>query len=176
MTWPPIEAPRSPSRRTPSCTAAKSAGSELGEGAVEAHLHDPDFLTLGLEPFDRFVHDLGAGAHHDHDVLRVPRADVVEEVVAAAGDLREPGWRVRARATYGESVNLRQLELFASIRPDDLIVMDRLSHASIAAASGLCATSSTHWCRRSTIWKRPGGRAVMMMLLTLSASPSRAGR
>jgi hypothetical protein len=41
----------------------------------------------------------------------------------AAGDLRELGWRTRAREAYGEAVNLTQLEQFASIRPGDLIVI-----------------------------------------------------
>src|SRR5262245_5498796 len=35
------------------------------KGAVEAHLNDAGLVAAGIEPIDRFVRHLGAGAHGD---------------------------------------------------------------------------------------------------------------
>ena len=59
------------------------------EGAVEPDLHEADLLALGDQVLDGLVRHLGARAHHDDDPLRLGVADVVEEVVLAAGDLGE---------------------------------------------------------------------------------------
>ena len=57
------------------------------EGAIEAHLDHADLLALRDELFDDFLDGLAAGAHdHDH-VLGVRGANIVEEVVLAAGEL-----------------------------------------------------------------------------------------
>ena len=60
----------------------------------EPDLEDADLLALRHEVVDRLVRDLGARAHqHDHALgLRV--ADVLEELVGAAGALAEAGHRL----------------------------------------------------------------------------------
>ena len=49
----------------------------------------PDLLTLLDQVLDRLVGHFGAGAHHDDHALGVGRADIVKEVVLAAGDAGE---------------------------------------------------------------------------------------
>ena len=56
-----------------------------GEGPVQADLEHADLLAARGQVLDRLLGGLGAGAHQDDDALGVRRADVVEQVVLAAG-------------------------------------------------------------------------------------------
>ena len=58
-----------------------------GEGAVQADDDGADLLALLDEVVDGLGHGVGAGAHHDQHALGVGGADVVEQVVLAAGVL-----------------------------------------------------------------------------------------
>jgi len=59
------------------------------ERAVEADDHQSDLLAARVQVVDRLHGGLRAGAHHDDDAVRVGRAVVVEEVVAASGQLED---------------------------------------------------------------------------------------
>ena len=66
----------------------------LGEGfdrerEEEADLEHAVLAAGGVEFGDSFVARVGAGAHDDDHVLGVGRADVIDDVVLAAGELRE---------------------------------------------------------------------------------------
>ena len=56
------------------------------ERAIEADFQQTDFLSVRIEIGDGFVRDFRAGAHHHDDALGIGRANVVEQLVAAADD------------------------------------------------------------------------------------------
>ena len=88
------------------------------ERPVEADLHEADLLALLVEILDRLVGGLGARAHDHDDALRVGRADVVEEVVLPADELRELVQRLLddARAGVVELVDrLAPLEIHVGV-------------------------------------------------------------
>jgi hypothetical protein len=60
-----------------------------GEGAVQADDDGADLFALLLQVLDGLEGGFGAGAHQDDDALGVGRADVVEGLVLAAGELGE---------------------------------------------------------------------------------------
>ena len=67
-------------------------GNCLGEGlgierTIQADLDHADFLALADHVFDRFVHGLRAGTHHDEHALGIRRSDIVEQAILAAGQL-----------------------------------------------------------------------------------------
>ena len=69
-------------------------GQRLDEGvqrerAVEADLDHADLLTLFDQVFDGLLDGVGAGAHDDDDPLGVFGADVIDQLVFAAGELAE---------------------------------------------------------------------------------------
>ena len=53
-------------------------------GSEQTHLQHAHLAAAGVQVVHRLVHHVGAGAHADHDVLRVLRAVVLERAVAAA--------------------------------------------------------------------------------------------
>ncbi len=57
------------------------------ERTIQAYLDKAQFCALLVQVRNGFFGDFRTAAHHDDDVLRVGRADVVEQLVAAAGDL-----------------------------------------------------------------------------------------
>ncbi len=65
-----------------------------GEGPVQADLEHADLLAARDQVLDGLVGRFGAGAHDDDDALGIGRADVVEQVVLAAGDAGELVHRV----------------------------------------------------------------------------------
>ena len=60
------------------------------ERPVEPHLDQADLLAAGDEVVDDLVRALGARAHHHHDPFGFGVPDVVEQPVAAPGQLGEP--------------------------------------------------------------------------------------
>ncbi len=59
------------------------------EGTVEADLDDADLLALLGQVLDGFLNGVGAGTHDDDDPLGIGGADVVDQLVLAAGELGE---------------------------------------------------------------------------------------
>ena len=60
-----------------------------GPGAEEVDVEDADLIAFLLHVLDRFVTYIGARAHDDDDAISIGRAKVIEQVILAAGDLRE---------------------------------------------------------------------------------------
>ena len=57
------------------------------EGAVQADLDEADLVALFVHAVDGLFHRVGAAAHDDGDVFRIGSAAVIEQMVAAAGQL-----------------------------------------------------------------------------------------
>ena len=57
-----------------------------GERTVQMHLNQAQLLALGVEVIDGFFDGFAARTHGDHHAVRVRRADVVKQLVLAAGD------------------------------------------------------------------------------------------
>ena len=60
-----------------------------GQGTIEADDQDADFLATGDQDLGGLGGGFGTGAHDNDDPLGIGRADVLEQVVAAAGHGRE---------------------------------------------------------------------------------------
>ena len=58
-----------------------------GERTIQVNLHQADLLALAGEVVDRLFDRVAAGAHRDDHALGVRSADVIEQVVLAAGEL-----------------------------------------------------------------------------------------
>ena len=59
-----------------------------------------------MQGFHGLLRHFGAGAHHDDDALGVGRADVIEQVILAAGERRELVHRVLHDGGGGEVVRI----------------------------------------------------------------------
>ena len=77
-----------------------------GEGPVQADFEQADLLAGGEQGFDGLLGHFGAGAHHDDDALGIGRADVIEQVVLAAGELGELVHRVLHDGGGGQVVGV----------------------------------------------------------------------
>ncbi len=64
------------------------------ERPVQADLEHADLLAARDEVLDGFLGGFRARAHEDDDALGIRRADVIEQLVLAAGELRELVHRV----------------------------------------------------------------------------------
>ncbi len=71
--------------RSRGCAATKAS---MEKGRNRRTLSRPTFSPRGEQGFHGLVGHFGAGAHHDDDALGIGRADVVEQMVLPAGDLR----------------------------------------------------------------------------------------
>ena len=77
-----------------------------GEGPEQADFEQADLLAGGEHGFHRLVRHFRAGAHHDDDALGIGRADVIEQVVLAAGDPGELVHRVLHDGGGGQVVGI----------------------------------------------------------------------
>ena len=59
------------------------------EGTIEVDLDHADLLTLFDQVLDGLLNGVGAGAHDDDDPLGIFGADIVDQLVLAAGELAE---------------------------------------------------------------------------------------
>ncbi len=82
----------------------------LGKGGdierqEETDLDQADFLALGDQVLNQLVHGVAGRAHHDDDAFGIGGADIVEEVVLAAGllgkfvELRPARWLEACRSS-----------------------------------------------------------------------------
>ena len=58
-----------------------------GEGAIQADLDQADLFAFAVHAVDGLLDGFAAGAHGDDDAIGVGRADVIEQVILAAGNL-----------------------------------------------------------------------------------------
>ena len=67
------------------------SGNELigRERTIQANLDQAELCALCVEVVDGLFHNIRAGAHGYDDLVRIGRADVVEQVVLASGDLAD---------------------------------------------------------------------------------------
>ena len=77
-----------------------------GERPVQADLEQADLLAAAIRSSTVSCGRLGAGAHDDDDALGVGRADVIEQVVLAAGELGELVHRLLHDAGRGQVVRV----------------------------------------------------------------------
>ena len=94
------------------------------ERPVEPHLQHADLLAARLERRDGLLDRAGAGAHQHDDALGVRRADVVEQPVAAPGQLGEPFELGGDDPGYGRVVRVRRLARLE----EDVGVLRRAAH------------------------------------------------
>ena len=77
-----------------------------GEGPEQADFEEADLFAGGEHGFHGLVGHFGAGAHHDDEALGIGRAEVIEEVVLAAGDAGELIHRVLHDGGGGQVVGV----------------------------------------------------------------------
>ncbi len=118
----------------------RDGGEEVldGEGAIQVNLHEADLFSPGGQVIDGLLDGVAAGAHGDDHALGVGRADVVEQVIASAGDALDVLHRLLNDGGRGEVILVGG---FAALEVDVRVLrgahLMRMLGVQRAAAEGL---------------------------------------
>ena len=105
------------------------------EGTVQVHLQEADLLAFRVQVVDDLFDAGGDGAHGHDDPLRVRCAVVVEDVVLAAGDLRDLG---HVAFDHIGKVRVVRVVGFTDLE-EDVRVLDRRPEHGVLGVQGMGA-------------------------------------